>query len=460
MTFCGTLPTMATSMRPHPFLTRDRMQHSLTVLVASWLLAGGCSDSGPVGDGRSDVAPTPPAATRQAAAGSEVGEGKATDGDTPSLALWRAELLSEAFAIASSIPEEPHLRDKAKAQEWCAAAALALDQVDIARQYAESMKTWRQATVLADIGGWYAAHGDAAQMEQLAERALALAPVARDWQQERIRVHAARAYAKAGRDKRAQALSSGVGEAEQGKVEAVVAARPNAESAKPSSEAPSFDAQMDQVDQWIMTLNFDLTRNAAEVCIALYAGCQGDRDRCARVERSVAAANKTLPPDIRIANLLGLARVAAADGRLDRAAPLLDAAEAVLNSGTWMPEDEIVQVAAIALGKHVLGRTDDARTDLKQASALFEEKRDSIIDIYRAAPLRAVAVAQAKIGDRHEARESFLRAIEEGATNPNARPRAEDLTETCVAMVLHDVDPGDAGRARIAEIRKGLVDPW
>jgi hypothetical protein len=434
----------------------------VTVLLASWLLAGGCSDSGSAGGGRSDVAPTPPAATRQAAAGSEAGEVEATDGDTPSLALWRAELLGDAFAIASSIPEEPHLRDKAKAQEWCAAAALALDQVDLARQYAEAMKTWRQATMLADIGGWYAARGDAATMEQLAERALSLAPLARDWQQERIRVHAARAYAKAGRDKRAQALSSGVGEAEQGKVEAVVAARPNAESAKPSSDAdaPSFDAQMDQIDQWIMTLNFDLTRNAADVCIALYAGCQGDPDRCARVERSVAAANKTLPPDIRIANLLGLARVAAADGRLDRAAPLLVAAETVLNSGTWMPEDEIIQVAAIALGKHVLGRTDDARADLKQAFALFVEKRDSIIDIYRAAPLRAVAVTQAKIGDRQPARETFLRALEEGATNPNARPRAEDLTETCVAMVLNDVDPGDAGRARIAEIRKGLVDPW
>lgn len=449
-------------MRPRPPLTRDSTQLPVTVLLASWLLAGGCSDSGSAGGGRSDVAPTPPAATRQAAAGSEAGEVEATDGDTPSLALWRAELLGDAFAIASSIPEEPHLRDKAKAQEWCAAAALALDQVDLARQYAEAMKTWRQATMLADIGGWYAARGDAATMEQLAERALSLAPLARDWQQERIRVHAARAYAKAGRDKRAQALSSGVGEAEQGKVEAVVAARPNAESAKPSSDAdaPSFDAQMDQVDQWIMTLNFDLTRNAADVCIALYAGCQGDPDRCARVERSVAAANKTLPPDIRIANLLGLARVAAADGRLDRAAPLLVAAETVLNSGTWMPEDEIIQVAAIALGKHVLGRTDDARADLKQAFALFVEKRDSIIDIYRAAPLRAVAVTQAKIGDRQPARETFLRALEEGATNPNARPRAEDLTETCVAMVLNDVDPGDAGRARIADIRKGLVDPW
>ena len=449
-------------MWPRPSLKDVSTQLSVTLFLASWLLAGGCSDPGSSGEGRSGAAPTPSAATGQAAADREAGAVDAADDATPSLAPWRIEMLGTAFAIASSIPEEPHLRDKAKAQEWCAAAALALDQVDIARHCAESMKTWRQATMLADIGGWYAARGDADQMEQFAERALALAPLARDWQQERIRVHAARAYAKAGRDSRAKALSSGVGEAEQGKVEAVVAARTDAEPAqRPSdADAPAFEVQMDQVDQWIMTLNFDLTRNAAEVCIALYAGCQGNPDHCARVERSVAAANKTLPPDISIANLLGLARVAAAGGRPDRAAPLLGAAEDVLNSGTWMPEDEITQVAAIALGKHVLGRTEDARADLKQALALFAERRDSIIDIYRAAPLRAIAVTQSKIGDRQDARDTFLRAIDEGTANPNARPRAEDLTETCLAMAVEDVDPGDAGRARIREIRSGLKDPW
>ena len=378
------------------------------------------------------------------------------------MAPWRTELLEEAFAIASSIPEEPHLRDKAKVQEWCAAAALDLDCADRARQYAEDMKTWRQAAVLADIAGWYGERGDTATMEQLAERALSLAPLARDWQQERIRVHAARAYAKAGRDSRAKALSSGVGEAEQGKVEAVVAARSGTDDAQPAIEAgrPTFDAQMAQADEWIMTLNFDLTRNAAEVCIALYAGCQGNADQCAQVERSVAAANTKLPPDIRIANLLALARIAAEAGHLERAAPLVEAAEGVLNSGTWMPEDEIVQVAAIALGKHRIGRTEDARADLKKALALFGEKRDSIIDIYRAAPLRAVAVTRAKMGDRAEALDTFLMAIAEGTANPNARPRAEDLTETCVAMVVNDIDPGDAGRARIREIRAGLKDPW
>lgn len=419
-------------MPHHPALTRDSIRLSVAVLLASLSLAGGCSESGSAVRSPADVAP------------------------------WRNELLGEAFEIASGIPEEPHLRDKAKAQEWCAAAALELNRVDLARQYAEGMKTWRQATMLADIAGWYGERGDTATMEQLAERALSLAPLARDWQQERIRVHAARAYAKAGRDSRARALSSGVGEAEQGKVEAVVAARPDAESAQPPSDgdAPAFDAQMAQVDEWIMTLNFDLTRNAAEVCIALYAGCQDNPEQCARVQRSVEAANGKLPPDIRIANLLALSRIAAEAGQRERAAPLVEAAEEVLNSGTWMPEDEIVQVAAIALGKHRIGRTEDARADLKKALVLYGERRESITDIYRAAPLRAVAVTRAKMGDRTDALDTFLMAIAEGTANPNARPRAEDLTETCVAMVVNDIDPGDAGRARIREIRAGLKDPW
>jgi tetratricopeptide (TPR) repeat protein len=426
--------------------------------VALLAMAWGCADA----DRGADGAPAPPASPLTAAGSDASVASVLTTARAPDLAPWRLELLADAFAIATSIPEDPHERDKAKAQEWCAAAALTLDQVDIATQYAEAMGTWRQATMLADIGGWHAQRGNAAEMERFAERALALAPLQRDWQQERIRVHAARAYARAGRDTRAAALSAGVGEAEQGKVEAVVASRGGDTPTLPDDgvRAPTFDEQMVQVDEWIMTLNFDLTRNAADVCIALYAGCQDSAERCARVERSVTAANSKLPPDIRIGNLLALARIAASAGQMDRAKPLVSAAEDVLNSGTWVPEDEIVQVAAIALGKHGVGQSDEARTDLAQALALFDERRDTIIDIFRAAPLRAVAVAQAKMGDRAEALKTFRRAVEEGAVNPNARPRAEDLTETCVAMVLQDVDPGDEGRARIREIRDGLKDPW
>jgi hypothetical protein len=380
--------------------------------------------------------------------------------DAQPLAAWRMALLREAFDAASAIPEEPHLRDKAKAQEWCASAALSLGEVELALEWANAMKTWRQAAMLADIAGWHAERGEMAQMEALAERALSLAPRARDWQQERIRVHVARAYARAGRDARATALSSGVGEPEMGKVEAVVAGRSGPGESPSLEGTPTFDAQLEQADAWIKTLNFDLTRNAAEVCIALYAGCQADPARCVRIERSVAAANATLPPDIRISNLLALARIAVAAGNRDRAMPLVEAAGAVLSSGTWLPEDEIVQVAAVALGKHGIGRSDEARADLARAVALFDKKRDVIVDIYRAAPLRAVAVTQARMGDAAASLTTFLRAIDEGAINPNARPRAEDLTETCVAMVTAGIDPGDAGRARIDSIRSGLVDPW
>lgn len=433
-----------------------------TSIAAAMLMVLGCDDSGApqATDAGRNAAPAAVAPDSSTEAPTPVAP--ASGADSSALAPWRIDLLGEAFAIASSIPEEPHLRDKAKAQEWCVVAALTLDRADLALQYAEAMKTWRQATMLADIAGWHAERGDLSQMEQLAERALALAPLARDWQQERIRVHAARAYAKGGRDARAEALASGVGEAEQGKVEAAVAARggnPAPEGAD-AAAPPAFDAQMDQVDEWIMTLNFDLTRNAAEVCIALYAGCQDSADQCARVQRSVEAANSRLPPDIRIANLLALARIAAQAGHAERATPLVEAAEEVLNSGTWMPEDEIVQVAAISLGKHAIGRTDEARTDLTKALALFGERRESIIDIYRAAPLRAVAISQARMGDRAQSLATFMRAIDEGTANPNARPRAEDLAETCVAMVTNDIDPGDSGRARIREIRAGLKEPW
>jgi hypothetical protein len=437
-----------------------RTAWSLTWAIALCAALAGCGDTpdGAASDVQADreLVPAPQPDSQAHSGAAAQATPLPTDVDP-----WQIELLELAFGVASSIPETPHLRDKAKAQEWCATAALALDQVDVATRYAESMKTWRQATMLADIGGWYASRGDHAEMTRFAERALSLAPLARDWQRDRIRVHAARAYAKGGEDARAKALAAGVGEADMGKVELAVAERgTGAAGADGGDAASNFDVQLAQVDEWIMTLNFDLTRNAAEICIALYATCQDDPERCARIERSIAAANRTLPPDIRISNLLALARVASAQVQMDRSAALVESAEGILNAGNWMPQDEIVQVAAIAIGKHAIGRSDAARHDLANALNLFGERREEILDIDRATPLRAVAVTQALMGDRADAHQTFLRALDEGTGNPNARPRAEDLTETCVAMVRHGVNPGDEGWARIRTIRGGLADPW
>ena len=54
----------------------------------------------------------------------------------------------------------------------------------------------------------------------------------------------------------------------------------------------------------------------------------------------------------------------------------------------------------------------------------------------------------------------LLQALEAGATNPNARPRCDDLVATCLLVVELGLEPTADLLARARALRAGLVDPW
>jgi hypothetical protein len=83
-----------------------------------------------------------------------------------------------------------------------------------------------------------------------------------------------------------------------------------------------------------------------------------------------------------------------------------------------------------------------------------------VADIFRAQPLCAAAEGYAALGDSPKALEVYKRAIEEGSRNPNARPRAEDLAQTCASMARAGVAPDEAAMTQLRAIRAGLGDPW
>jgi hypothetical protein len=71
-----------------------------------------------------------------------------------------------------------------------------------------------------------------------------------------------------------------------------------------------------------------------------------------------------------------------------------------------------------------------------------------------------VAETFAALGDTAKARAVYLRALEDGSGNPNARPRAEDLTATLVSMAKSGIAADEAINAKLAATRAGLVAPW
>lgn len=363
----------------------------------------------------------------------------------------RIEVARFGYEVASMIPTEGNVRDQAKAQEWCVAAMISVGDRPGAEELANSMRTWRRAVCYADIGLSYARAGEAAKAAEFAERALKSLPEWLDWQQERIRVKVAQVYVVLGEGGRAEELAKGVGESEIGKVEAVEATKADEEE---------FDARLAEIEGWLATGNFDLARNALDVSEALYGRFVKDAVRRAKIEDVVRRLNSKVPFDLRVASLLELARTASKSGDAARARELVAEAKAEFAKAKWLPEDFVTQMALLGAGEFEAGDVASARKTLDEAVEYFHTNREAIVDIFRGAPLRLIAKGYATLGDQAKAREIFVLAINEGAINGNARPRAEDLAAACADLATTGVEPGEELWARMAEIRAGLRAPW
>lgn len=365
----------------------------------------------------------------------------------------RAEALELAFAIATTIPVQYHGRERAKQQELVGVGFVDLGYAEQARALVSRIEGWRSAALLARVAMRDAKAGRADEARASAAKIVEASrhPSVTDWQRESLSVWAARIHAAIGDDAVASELEKGVGENEMGKVAATRAAR---------SPLESFDAQMPLIEGYIKTLNFDLVRNGVDVALEYYPHCYADAARRARVEALVEAASKHLPHDLRVLAWLRLADVAHDRGDAVAARSLIARADAARAAAAWAPEDETAIRARVARSKGRTGDLEAARADIAAAIAAYDAGRDRIIDIFRAGALRAVAETQASIGDAVAARATYMRALDEGAGNPNARPRACDLVATLVSMASSGTLPDEAASARIAAIREGLKDPW
>jgi hypothetical protein len=106
------------------------------------------------------------------------------------------------------------------------------------------------------------------------------------------------------------------------------------------------------------------------------------------------------------------------------------------------------------------GEKDKAEDEAEAALALFDGSREEIISVYWARTLRPLAEAYETMGDRSASLAMYKKVVEEGAKNPNARPRAVDLSATLSSMALHGVEPDTDLWNRLVQIHDKLGDPW
>ncbi len=363
----------------------------------------------------------------------------------------RARLLDLGRDAADAIPTDPHERDRARVQEVVARAAVALGDVARGEDFATNITTWRRGVVYSDLAVSAAKAGDRVSAERFIARAESLGPRVLDWQRDRIRVGVAQAEALLGEADRVRDLEALVGDAERGKITATRAATATPEQ---------FAAILEDIRKSVASGSLDATINALEACVQLATMLDGDEVRWSEIESVFTAANGKIARELYIHALLRLADVRLDDGAKTAAVALIERARAVRDEVRWAPESELPITAALAR-RIARAQGDDAGVSaLETGIAAFKANEEAVANVFRAQALRPAAEAFVAFGARDRAVEIYRWAIEAGALNPNARPRAEDLAQTCASLAISGTEPDEAMWTRLAAIRAGLSTPW
>lgn len=364
---------------------------------------------------------------------------------------WRQSALDEAFRTASLLPERPHARARARLQEEIATAALDLGMIDLALSYGSRITDWRRGEVLALAAQRFARSGDVGRARTCLSDALDVAATSTGWMRDRVLTEAASAYVILGEVDAARALASQVPPEDTGRVEAALSGL---------VQDGELDRQADAFDQAIATRNFDLARSGIDGYLAWFARVASDPVRAERAIKAIRAASPDLPRDLQVTYAVKLADALAAQGRREECAAELANASRILAETAFLPEDVGPLTATVARARVRHGDGPGARELLKSALDIYAARQGEIADVFRAGYLRPVAEALAAVGDPDGARACWMLALDAGATNPNSRPRAEDLCRTSVSMVSAGIEPSAIMRQRMSEIRAGLGDPW
>ncbi|MCI0629443.1 MAG: hypothetical protein L0Y44_02180 [Phycisphaerales bacterium] len=370
--------------------------------------------------------------------------------DAP-MARFQSELLDVAFDAATAIPTEPHFKERCRAQEAVVVACLELEQPLRAQGYAEKVANWRRGTAYADLALYWARHRRPELAQPLLDLAAQDAEREEDWPRDRIRVKIASVHAFLGQNEKAAAFEANATESEAGRVDRIKAMLVDQSNA---------DQQMSTLDAGLASSNFDLARNSLDGFAEIFNRLYGDQPRRDLAEQKIRSGWSKLPTMIRLELMMKLARSALDHQDKDKALQLVNEAQLMLEGGRMLPEYRVPLSARLAGLRFLAGDIDKARQDAGAVMVTFDADRKRILSIDRADAIRPLAEAYQTMGDTAAALSTYKQVIEAGMENANSRPRAEDLSATCLSMAVNNIEPDTELWTRIRTIHEGLGDPW
>jgi hypothetical protein len=388
--------------------------------------------------------------------------------DNP-LADFRGQLLDAAFKTASAFPIRPHIKNRSRAQEKVVEACLELDQPRRALRYIKKIKNWRRGKAYAQVARYLVEERQFTDVDNLLNHAqrIANAPGLKIWRQNRIRMQIAKTRYLLGQNNKGAEMAAAAKEAElqdtrgaadnqdpKGQQQQVAA---QAQTAKVmASDAEAFEGQIKKLDAFVDTQDYGTIEYTLQAYVRLYDQHYQNKKRRSRIEKKIRDAQQGFPIFFKLSVHKRLIEVALTHADNQNAQKLIDEAQKIVDDATWDPNKLVAREAELA---QLRARADDpqgAREQANAAMSLFEKKKDQIQSYKRAAALRPVAEAYALVGDSSTALKTYRLTVEQGAINPNIRPRTEDLSETCASMAVHAIEPDAQLWNRMTQIREGL----
>lgn len=371
----------------------------------------------------------------------------------PPLDPYKIDLLDIGFEAATAMPIKPHLKSRSKFQYKVAQACFDLDQPRRALAYAERIADWRRGEGYAAFA-LYCAQRDLRNGVDhyvfLANDAAKI--VTQDWQKWRISIKVAQTYAWLGDWRKAELYEAGTGEGERGKLDRLRILL---------ADEGRFQDQVRKLDELIALGSYDPMTNAFDAYVKLYDTFYDDELRRDLIEEKIRSQYQTMPTWLKIDYLRELADISIGHGDKSRGLNLVNDAQAIVESVAWHLEDHFPLVGEMAKTRFRAGDEQRARRDLDAAIELYATVPDEQLESFRRPNcLRPLAEACVVMGDMEDAANIYRMTVEAGDLNPNARTRAEDLTETCISMALYGFEPDDILLARMRQIKDELGPPW
>lgn len=357
------------------------------------------------------------------------------------------EPFTAAFEFASAITADPVDRDKAQAA--VVGDLIATGALDDARRCADAMNGWRQGAVYADLATAFGQSGRGKEATDLLARAEKIQKATRDWQGTRIRAHIIRAQAVIG-DAAAAGPAASTLPADE-------AERTRPVTVRVRLERGEFAGVMAELRLSGSTKNLDVQAGVAAAYLAVAAHpALADKPNLQR---------EALQGTLQMAEALpvwkGLDTVEAALEQLQRlgapdlARPTVDKLAtdiAAFGDDEYKPR----VLARLAVLRIRLG--DRAAADPLIAEAV--RKCAPLDPMTRPAARAGVGEALVVAGQTDRAWELYQAALDEAAGFVNARPRALAIVEICRSIGRSRLELPAAWQTRLAELRRGLRDPW